>query len=60
VLNTDNNVVQVVNHLLDAGAQVQVYRGDVCIKSDIEHLVADVTATRPICGVIHAAMVLQV
>ncbi|KAH7240032.1 putative polyketide synthase [Fusarium redolens] len=49
----------VVNHLLDAGAQVQVYRGDVCIKSDVEHLVADVTATRPICGVIHAAMVLQ-
>ncbi|KAF5679757.1 hypothetical protein FDENT_8623 [Fusarium denticulatum] len=50
----------VVNHLLDGGARVHVYRGDVCVKSDVEHLVADVTATRPICGVIHAAMVLQV
>ncbi|KAF4334016.1 polyketide synthase [Fusarium beomiforme] len=46
-------------HLLDAGAKVRVYRGDVCVKSDVEHLVADVTSTRPICGVIHAAMVLQ-
>ncbi|KAF4991488.1 hypothetical protein FGRMN_7799 [Fusarium graminum] len=49
----------VVNNLLDAGAKVQVYRGDVCVKADVEHLVADVTKSRPICGVIHAAMVLQ-
>ncbi|KAF5962585.1 putative polyketide synthase [Fusarium bulbicola] len=39
----------VVNHLLDAGARVHVYRGDVCVKSDVEHLVADssvLTSTR--------------
>lgn len=49
-----------VQNILDAGASVTVIRGDVSVKADVEQAVASVDPDRPIRGVIHAAMVLQV
>ena len=39
---------------------MQVFRGDAGIQADVDRAVSEVTATRSIRGVIHAAMVLQV
>lgn len=49
-----------VKDLQTAGADVQVVRGDVTNKADVERAVASVPATSPIRGVIQAAMVLKV
>ena len=46
--------------LQTAGADIQVIRGDVTIKTDVERAVASVPAMSPIRGVVQAAMVLRV
>uniref|UniRef100_A0A093UTY9 Lovastatin nonaketide synthase n=1 Tax=Talaromyces marneffei PM1 TaxID=1077442 RepID=A0A093UTY9_TALMA len=48
-----------VESIQKAGAKVQVFRGDAGIQADVDRAVSEVTATRHIRGVIHAAMVLQ-
>ncbi|KAI0468799.1 putative polyketide synthase [Xylaria cf. heliscus] len=48
-----------VKDLEAAGASVQIVRGDVSIRQDVERAVASVKSDRPICGVVHAAMVLR-
>jgi NAD(P)-dependent dehydrogenase (short-subunit alcohol dehydrogenase family) len=50
----------VVGRLQDAGATVQVFCVDASDEQAVAGVVADVSATKPIKGVIHAAMVLQV
>lgn len=51
---------QITNSLKEAGASVRVFRADATSEEDIMAIVADVSATHPIRGVVHAAMVLQV
>lgn len=48
-----------VESLKEAGAKVQVYRADASSEGDVANVVAEVSSTRPIRGVVHAAMVLQ-
>ncbi|KAF3389803.1 Lovastatin diketide synthase mokB [Talaromyces pinophilus] len=48
-----------VESIQKAGAKVQVFRGDAGIQADVDRAVSEVTATRNIRGVVHAAMVLQ-
>ncbi|EED19830.1 polyketide synthase, putative [Talaromyces stipitatus ATCC 10500] len=48
-----------VESIQKAGAAVQVFRGDASVQADVDRAVNEVTATRTIKGVIHAAMVLQ-
>ncbi|KAL4968488.1 type I polyketide synthase [Aspergillus stella-maris] len=48
-----------VEHLQTAGANVQVIRGDVSVREDVERAVKGVDPSVPIRGVIHAAMVLR-
>lgn len=43
-----------------AGAHVQVIRGDASVREDVERAIKEVGPSRPIRGVIHAAMVLRV
>ena len=50
----------VVKTLKQAGANVQVIRGDASNINDVRDAVAQVTAGWPIKGVVHAAMVLKV
>jgi NADPH:quinone reductase-like Zn-dependent oxidoreductase len=49
-----------VANLKAAGANVQVIRGDASVREDVEQAVKEVDPSRPIRGVIHAAMVLRV
>jgi acyl transferase domain-containing protein/NADPH:quinone reductase-like Zn-dependent oxidoreductase len=49
-----------VSSLKAAGANVQVIRGDASVLEDVEQAVKRVDPSRPIRGVIHAAMVLRV
>ncbi|KAI9370402.1 hypothetical protein BJX61DRAFT_96291 [Aspergillus egyptiacus] len=49
----------VVGLLKDAGADVQVFRADAASESDMVRIVQEVSAERPIRGVVHAAMVLK-
>lgn len=51
---------QVTTSLQDAGASLRVFRADASSEEDVMAVVADVSATQPIRGVVHAAMVLQV
>lgn len=44
----------------NTGASVEVYRADVSNEKDVEEVVSAVSARRPIRGVVHAAMVLEV
>ncbi|KAF3914512.1 hypothetical protein AA313_de0207920 [Arthrobotrys entomopaga] len=41
-----------------SGAKVQIFRGDAGVQADVDRAVSEVTASRPIKGVVHAAMVL--
>ena len=50
-------VVELIN---DAGATAQVFRADATNDSDVAKVVSAISAVRPIRGVVHAAMVLQV
>lgn len=50
----------VVDSLKDSGASVQVFRADASNEEDVKAIVDQVNATKPIRGVVHAAMVLQV
>ncbi|KAL8902624.1 MAG: hypothetical protein Q9207_004524 [Kuettlingeria erythrocarpa] len=50
---------QVRTLLQEAGASVRVFRADVTVVEDVMAVVADVSATHRIRGVVHAAMVLQ-
>ena len=50
----------VVAALQERGATVQVIRGDASRPDDVQRAVAQVSARKPIKGVVHAAMVLQV
>ena len=51
---------QVVETLIKAGASVRVFRADVSNEIEVADVVAELNASRPIRGVVHAAMVLQV
>lgn len=51
---------QVVESIKEAGASAQVFRADATIDTDVAKVVSAVAAARPIRGVVHAAMVLQV
>ncbi|KAJ5817291.1 hypothetical protein N7447_009524 [Penicillium robsamsonii] len=48
-----------VKSLREAGATADVHRGDAANQADVNRVVSEVTKTRPIRGVVHAAMVLQ-
>ncbi|GIZ48088.1 hypothetical protein CKM354_001116100 [Cercospora kikuchii] len=48
-----------VDSIQKAGARTQIFRGDASVEKDVEHAIAEVTASRSIKGVVHAAMVLQ-
>ncbi|KAL8366737.1 hypothetical protein RB595_010546 [Gaeumannomyces hyphopodioides] len=50
---------QLIKALQGAGANPSVYRGDAANKQDVERVVAEVSRSRPVKGVVHAAMVLQ-
>lgn len=50
-------VVELIN---DAGATLQVFRADATNDTDVAKGVSAISAARPIRGVVHAAMVLQV
>ena len=50
-------VVELIN---DAGAAAQVFRADATNDTDVAKAVSAISAARPIRGVVHAAMVLQV
>ncbi|KAL9028248.1 MAG: hypothetical protein Q9196_003360 [Gyalolechia fulgens] len=50
---------QVTTSLQEAGASVRVFRADATIEEDVIAVLADVSATHQIRGVVHAAMVLQ-
>ncbi|KAJ5958028.1 polyketide synthase-nonribosomal peptide synthetase [Penicillium vulpinum] len=49
----------IVNLLKTAGASVQVFRADAASELDVARIVQEVSAERPIRGVVHAAMVLR-
>jgi KR domain len=49
-----------VNSLIDAGANVQVFRADASNAGEVARIVSEVNSTSSIRGVVHAAMVLQV
>lgn len=51
---------RLVASLVEAGANVQVFRADASNTSDVAKVVSEVSASLPIRGVVHAAMVLQV
>ena len=48
-----------VASLIDAGADVQVFRADASDVAEVSKVVAGVSANRKISGVVHAAMVLK-
>jgi NADPH:quinone reductase-like Zn-dependent oxidoreductase len=50
----------VVQDVKKAGAEVQVIRGDVTIKKDVERAIKAIPSKYPLRGVVHAAMVLKV
>lgn len=51
---------QVVDAITNAGATVDVFRADASVEEDVVNAVRQVSPDRPIRGVVHAAMVLQV
>lgn len=54
-----SEAAQVVDSIKKAGASVQVFRADVTNEAHVAQVVSTISATRPIRGVVHAAMVLQ-
>ena len=53
------DAAHLVKSLEEQGANVRVFRADASNASDVAKAVAEVSAERPIRGVVHAAMVLQ-
>ena len=51
---------QVVETLVNAGASVRVFRADASNEKEVADIVAELSASQTIRGVVHAAMVLQV
>ena len=51
---------KVVESIVKSGASAQVFRADATIESDVVKVVSAISALRPVRGVVHAAMVLQV
>ena len=51
---------KVVDTIRKVGASAQVFRADATMETDVAKVVSAVSAARPIRGVVHAAMVLQV
>lgn len=51
---------QVIDRIKKAGASTQVFRADATNETDVSEVISTVSATRPIRGVVHAAMVLHV
>ena len=51
---------KVVESLKEEGASAQVFRADAGNEEEVAKVIAEVSATHPIRGVVHAAMVLQV
>ena len=51
---------QVVETLVNAGASVRVFRADASNEGEVADIVAELSASQTIRGVVHAAMVLQV
>ena len=51
---------QVVNAITNAGANVNVFRGDASVEEDVINAIRQVSPDRTIRGAVHAAMVLQV
>ena len=51
---------QVVESLKQAGATVRIFRTDVSNEAEVAATILRIKAERPIRGVVHAAMVLQV
>jgi hypothetical protein len=49
-----------VEDVKKAGAEVQVIRGDVTVKKDVESATKAIPSKFPLRGVVHAAMVLKV
>lgn len=49
-----------MDSIRQSGAVADVYRADVSKEHDVASVVGTVTASRPIRGVVHAAMVLEV
>lgn len=60
VLTSTNNSLQLVESIKAAGAVADVFRADASNEQDVARVVESVTTSRPIRGVVHAAMVLQV
>jgi NADPH:quinone reductase-like Zn-dependent oxidoreductase len=51
---------QLVRDLEASGAVVTIVRGDVSVLADVERAISGISSSRPLRGVIHAAMVLRV
>lgn len=49
-----------VDDMRKAGASVQVIRGDVTVRADVDDALKNVPPQHPVRGVVHAAMVLRV
>jgi hypothetical protein len=49
-----------VSSLIEAGANVQVFRADASNACEVARIVSEVSLTSSIRGVVHAAMVVQV
>ena len=51
---------QLIKSITKAGASSQVFRADASNEQDVISVVSEISAMRPIHGVVHAAMVLEV
>ena len=51
---------QVVETLVNAGASVRVFKADATNETEVANILAELSASQTIRGVVHAAMVLQV
>ena len=51
---------QVVETLVNAGASVRVFKADASNEREVADIVAELSSSQTIRGVVHAAMVLQV
>ena len=49
-----------VDDMRKAGAFVQVIRGDATVRADVDKAMKSIPSDHPLCGVVHAAMVLKV
>lgn len=58
--STSKQAEALVASLQKDGASVQVIRGDASVREDVDRAIKEIDPSRPIRGVIHAAMVLKV